>query len=388
MLRIGIFSDTYYPTINGVSASTLYFSKELAKLGHHVFIFCPRYNGSRNEVSDPDKPGFSVFRCPSLPLPMNREHAISLPMFSFNVNIRKLKMDIIHIQAPFILGVYGTWISQRFHLPLTQTYHTMWEHYSHYYILPESFTKPVMAFQNTHLCNLSAVNFVPSPQVKESLLEYGVKTPIILCPTGIDTEGLANDMNEELVKNHLGIPADKKILLFASRMCEEKSVDTVVDAFEIIIKTCPDVVLVLTGDGPYKNKIHQKVKKQGLDDKVIIKGYLSRRDLHAHYKASDIFIFPSVSETQGLVVLEAQFYGKPVVGVSRMGVKMILEGNNGGLLAENKDAREIAALTIKLLTDEKLYAEKSKQAAINASKWRTSDFVHIMENEFKALVKK
>jgi 1,2-diacylglycerol 3-alpha-glucosyltransferase len=230
------------------------------------------------------------------------------------------------------------------------------------------------------------VNFVPSPQVRDKLLEYGVTSRIVQCPTGIDVEGMESDVNGQLVENHLHIPKDKKILLFASRMCEEKSVETVVEAFKIIGPRHPDTVLILTGDGPYKKKIRKIAEKSGLNDRITIKGYLSRPDLHAHYKACDIFLFPSVSETQGLVVLEAQYYGKPVVGIARMGVKMILEGNNGGLLAEEKDPREIADLTMRLLSDKDLYREKSRQAAENARKWRTADFARVMEAEIRKIV--
>ncbi len=387
MMRIGFFTDTYYPTINGVSASTEYFAEELAALGHHVAIFCPKYKGSENEIRDINKPGFSVYRCPSFPVFTNPEHAFTFPQLGFGVDIRKLNLDIIHIQSPFIIGSYGAALARKLKIPLTQTYHTFWEDYLHYFVFPKFITRPLMIWQNTLLCNQSLVNFVPSPQMTQGLVDYGVKTKLVVCPTGIDVERFRKESNKKLVARNLGLPKDKRILLFASRMCVEKSADVVVKAFSIIASEEPDTMLVMTGDGPMTKDIIRLVKRLRLEDRVVVKGYLNRPDLYAHYEAAEIFVFPSVSETQGLVVLEAQAFETPVVGVGQMGVKMIMKNDVGGFLAKERNPKEIADLCLKLLRDKKLYARKSKEALANSRKWKTSEYAKLMEQELLALLK-
>lgn len=381
-LRIALATDTFYPTINGVSASTLYFAEELAALGHHVLIFCPRYKGSANELRDFTKPGYSVLRCPAFPVPTNKEHSFSFPRLGFGADLGKLGIDLVHIQTPFIMGVFGARLARRLGVPLTQTYHTFWEHYLHYFVLPRSITRPIMVGQNTALCNRSVVNFVPSPQMVEGLERYGVRTKLVVCPTGIDVAQMKRDVNRSMLEDHLGIPRDKRILLFASRMCREKSADVALETFALVARELPDTVFVMTGDGPFTGAIRRMVRKLGLEDRVIVKGYLPRPDLYAHYAASELFLFPSVSETQGLVVLEAQAFGKPVVGVGAMGVKMIVKDDVGGLLAEDRDPRRLADLCLSLLSDAKLYAEKSRQAEANTLEWKTSEYARLMEKEF------
>jgi 1,2-diacylglycerol 3-alpha-glucosyltransferase len=381
-LRIAFATDTFYPTINGVSASTLYFAEELARLGHHVFILCPRYKGSANALRDFTKPGWSVLRCPAIPVPTNKEHSISFPRLGFGVDLSKLGIDLVHIQAPFILGGFGARLARRLGVPLTQTYHTFWEHYLHYFVLPRFLTRPIMVGQNTALCNKSAVNFVPSPQMVEGLRRYGVRTRLVVCPTGIDVPQMKRDVNQAMLRDHLGIPKDRRIVLFASRMCREKSADVALEAFALVARETADTVFVMTGDGPFTPAILRMVRKLGLRERVTVKGYLPRPDLYAHYAASDLFLFPSVSETQGLVVLEAQAFGKPVIGVAAMGVKMIMKDDVGGLLAEDLDPRKLADLCLKLLRDAELYAEKSRQAEANALEWKTSEYALLMEKEF------
>jgi 1,2-diacylglycerol 3-alpha-glucosyltransferase len=385
-MHIGIFTDTYYPVINGVSASTLYFSKELVKRGHHVSIFCPRYTGTKNEAGDPKKPGISVYRCFGFPLPTHLEHYVSFPWFGFRVDIEKLHLDIIHIQHPLLVSGYGVWLSRKLRIPLTQTYHTLFEQYGHYIFLPERIMKIITKSISRFICNLSCVNFVPSPQIKQILEDYGVNSRIVICPTGIDIEGMERAINNKLVEEHLGIDKNKKIILFASRICREKSVEYVIKAFPYIQKEVPEAFLILSGDGPLVSEVKTMINQMNLNESVVLKGYLSRGDLYAHYKAADIFVFPSISETQGLVVLEAQMFGTPVVGVGKNGVQMIMEGNKGGLLAHSRNPEEIAELCISLLKDKKLHASKSKEALANAQNWKASTFVALMEENFLTVI--
>jgi 1,2-diacylglycerol 3-alpha-glucosyltransferase len=386
-MHIGIISATYYPCINGVSASTLAFAKEFVQRGHHVSIFCPKYKGARhNEVSDRTKPGISVYRCLSVPLPMNKEHMIPLPVMGFDVNIKKLGLDCIHIQDPTVLGMYGVWLARWLKLPLTQTYHTLWEQYGHYIFLPKVFMVPATRFLSRIICNLSRVNFVPSYQIWKVLEGYGVTRPIVLCPTGVEFDKARATVNEKLVSEHLGFPKEKRIVLFASRMCIEKSVDVAVKAFAYIKKEVPEAQLLISGEGPMKDEVERLIDTLGIRNCTTVKGYQPRPDLYAYYKGADIFIFPSVSETQGLVVLEAQIFGTPVVGVAQNGVAMVMENDKGGFLAKDKDPKEMAALCVKLLKDKELYAKKRKEAEENAWDWRMEKFVSIMEGHLIRLV--
>jgi 1,2-diacylglycerol 3-alpha-glucosyltransferase len=380
-LRIGIFTDTYYPTINGVSASTQYFAEELSRRGHEVFVFCPRYKGSANEPKGEGVGAFAVLRCPAFPTPTNAEHSFSFPSLGFGVDLDSLGLDVVHIQAPFIMGMHGRKVARRLGVPLTQTYHTFWEHYLHYFVVPTFISRPIMVAQNAWLCNESAVNFVPSPQMIEGLRRYGVRSRLVVCPTGIDAGRMRSEVDAVLRDSHLGFPPGSRIVLFASRMCREKSADIALKAFALVAREIPESVLVMTGDGPIYGQIRRLAGSLGLGDRVRVLGYLPRPELYAHYAACEIFLFPSVSETQGLVVLEAQAFGKPVVGVGEMGVKMIIGDDVGGLLAHERDPAEIAGLCLRLLRDGDIYAEKSRQAEENASKWRMSEYAALMEEE-------
>lgn len=362
-MKIGIFTDTYLPSINGIVTSVEFFRKELEKHGHKVYIFCPKISKYARKIHKQEKGG-NIFRYFSMPYPLLREFRIVIPLPIRLKMIRKLKLDIIHFHTPLLMGVLAVYISKRFKIPLIQTFHTHIIEYLHYIPLPKKITVPFAKWGIKTYCKASAFVISPSTLIKNMLIDYGIDKDIAIIPTG--TEVLKQeDLSPEKIKKKYNLPPDKRILIYIGRLAKEKNIFFLLKAFNLINNKIPDCLFILIGDGPEKSRLMHKVRKMGFTDKILFFGYIEHKETMNILAASDIFIFSSMTETQGLCLLEAMSNHIPVVAVKAMGVNDIIIKDQGGYLVE-EDEIAFADKVIDLLSNKELYNEKSRQA-LNAA---------------------
>ncbi len=364
-MKIGIFTESYHPYTSGVVRSIELFTREFEKRGHEVFIFCPDYPLAQLQKED------NVFRFPAFPAPKMPEFSIPLPVSAqFSSTIKKIGLDIIHVHSPFILGRLGARTARSYSLPLVFTFHTLYEQYVHYVPFVEKTSRQIVRLICRDFCNRCNVVVAPSQLVVNYLHLLGVKSQIVTVPTGIELDEFM-DLNPLWLKENHGINENKKVLLFVGRLGQEKNLFFLLKSFMKINHLHPDTHLVLVGTGPLKTALNIFCKTNGLDSFVTFTGVLSRQQIVHCYASADIFVFPSVTETQGLVIGEAKAAGLPVVAARAFGpAETVVHGVDGLLTDPTQDSFTNAVLT--LLSDPEKCKQMSEAALENAKKLSSS----------------
>ena len=365
-MNILFISDVFFPRVNGVSTSINTFATELRALGHQVTLIAPSY-------TDEDKQEEWIVRVPSHKIYFDPEDRL--------MNFSKLKallpwirdkhFDIIHIHTPFTAHYVGIHFGKKLDIPVVETYHTFFEDYLHHYLpfIPQFISRKLARTISRRQCNAVDGIVSPSKPMLDVLKQYGIKTPAEVVATGLDDSSFARVDGEHFRMSH-DIPLAQPMLLFVGRVAHEKNIGFLLEMHEELIKKHPDALLVITGEGPAEESIKHSIDKLGISNKVRMIGYLDRsHELIACYKAADIFVFASKSETQGLVLLEAMAQGTAVVAIAELGTKSILIEGEGALIAKD-DINDFADKVSVLLSDapkRQMIGEKGRQYA--QEKW-------------------
>jgi glycosyltransferase involved in cell wall biosynthesis len=221
--------------------------------------------------------------------------------------------------------------------------------------------------------------------IEKLLRSYGVTVPIVSISTGIDTR-LFEEGDRHFLRNRLGIAPEEKILLFVGRLSKEKNLNSLFRVFGRVLRADRGVVLVLAGSGPDEENLRQLAVEMGIADKLALTGRLSHEEVAGAYKSADIFVFPSVTETQGLVLAEAMAAGLAVVARSAFGsVAIVNEGVNGYLC----DSEEAFAERICELLQNQALRRRMGEAAIARAQRLTAEKMAIrLERAYQALIAK
>ena len=311
-MRIGLFTDTYFPQVSGVATSIRTLKTEVEKLGHTVFIFTTT-DKDVNRYED-----WQIIRIPSVPFFAFKDRRIAYRGFSTALEIaRQYQLDIIHTQTEFSLGLLGVWIAKELRIPVVHTYHTQYEDYVRY-IAKGMVIRPSMVkyIVRGFMSDLDGV-ICPSEIVYDLLMKYKVKVEKRVIPTGIE---LAKFERPEItaeniadLREKLGISNQETMLLSLSRVSYEKNIQAVLAALPAVLEENPDVKLVVAGDGPYLSDLKAQAKRLNITDAVIFTGMIAPSETALYYKAADFFISASTSETQGLTYLESLASGTPII---------------------------------------------------------------------------
>lgn len=379
-MKIGFFTDGYFPQINGVAVSVADCAKALEKRGHEVYIVAPKYPGGYKDEKN-------VIRISSVQIPRQPEYRLAtfFPNKAL-VTASKIDFDIIHGHSGGTVTLLGWEVSRFKRIPFVVTYHTLWNQYTHY-ILQGKVIKPKMAEIASRIFgNLCDTLIVPTEKVKEELLSYGIDKPIAIIPSGLDLERFVNKKSGYLRETY-SIPQDTKIMLYVGRLSKEKSVEFLLKSFKKVLASDKNVTFVLVGDGPDKSRLETLSKKLGITDSVLFTGYISQEQLPDIYADADIFVFASRSETQGLVVLEAMASGVPVVAVKDEAFTYLIEHSVNGLLVNGK-LGEFSDSLLKLLEDENMRKRMGEKAREVISLYSADDVAIELEKLYEELLRK
>lgn len=311
-MRIGLFTDTYFPQVSGVATSIKTLKTELEKLGHTVFIFTTT-DKDVNRYEDWD-----IIRLPSVPFFAFKDRRVAYAGFADALDIsRRYQLDIIHTHTEFSLGILGIEIAHALKIPVVHTYHTHYEDYVRY-IARGLLIRPRMVkyFVRVFFKDVDGI-ICPSEIVENLLQSYQIKQDLRVIPTGIDLAKFdrpeIQSKNIADLREKLGIAEDETMLLSLSRVSYEKNIQAVVKAMPEVLADNPKVKLVIAGGGPYLTDIEKLVRSLGLEESVIMTGMIPPSETALYYKAADFFISASTSETQGLTYLESLASGTPVI---------------------------------------------------------------------------
>lgn len=329
-LRVGLFTDVFLPDPNGVSTSVLLLQRELRARGHEAWVVAPAL---KRTGRDPE----GVARVPSLPLLGVSQQRFALPLR------RRLPgpFDLIHTHTPWVVGWWGARLARRTGAGHVSTFHTHLEAYTHYVPGLERLNRRTGAVSRIARRFYSQADLIVAPSVESRcLLEgYGVRVPARVLPSGINAALL-----EAAPDQPSPWPPGKRRLLTVGRLGREKRMD-------LLLSACARLAgahLVVIGDGPQAAQLRAQARELGLTDAVTFLGTVPYELIGAYYRMAELFCFASDTETQGLVLHEAQALGLPVVAVGAQGTLGSVNSGVSGVLVPPGDtdalAREIAAL--------------------------------------------
>jgi glycosyltransferase involved in cell wall biosynthesis len=399
-MKIVMFTDAYWPRVNGVTVSVDSFSHALVRAGHQVMIVCSSYP----EISDFDYTSGSgerensggkeptVIRVTSMPSPISKEDRMAMitRWFWVSKKIEAFEPDILHINSEFMIAEFGFQYARQHYLPVIYTFHTLWEDYGRNYIplLPDFVLRQIARWVLKNTMRRADRIIVPTAQIMKVVKDYKVRKETYLLPTGVDP--LLFQRSEEEARNFrhgmeqkypklLG----KRILLFAGRIGKEKNISFLLQILPEIINKHPDVLLLIAGNGPDFYDLQDECEELSIGEHCLFPGFLARRDLALTYAMSDVFVFPSLTETQGMVTIEAMLSGLPVVAIGEMGTIAVMKGDNGGFMVKN-DPHEFIARVFDLLEDKELYQRKVAEAKEHAKSWTIDAMVVQLEKIYRS----
>ena len=350
-MRVLMISDVYFPRVNGVSTSIQTFRRDLAALGCETWLVTPDYPQG---WSDDER----VLRQPSRYLAFDPEDRMMKPRATRAACMSFAgRVDVVHIQTPFVAHWVGLQVARELRVPAVETYHTFFEEYLHHYLplLPASMARAFARTVSRRQCNAVDAVVAPSQQLADVLLSYGVTRPVRTIPTGLSLDEFAGG-DGAAFRSHHGIAPDRPVMLLVGRVAHEKNIGFLLRVLAEVRRSVPNVLFIIAGEGPALPALQRAAGQDGLAANTLFVGYLDRRGaLLDCYRAADVFVFASRTETQGLVLLESLALGVPVVSTAVLGTKEVLR-NAAGAIAVAENVTEFTSAVVEVLTQPALRA--------------------------------
>ena len=382
-MKILFISDVYFPRINGVSTSMETYHRNLRLLGHIVHVIAPDYSRPSSDETD-------IMRVPSRRVPFDPEDRLMSFKWVMNqlAKIRSENYDIIHIQTPFVAHYLGVKLSRMLGIPCVETYHTFFEEYLHHYVplVPKKVTRFLATRFSRHQGNSLDGMVVPSKPMLKVLKSYGITTQTEVIPTGIEPASFVLGDRAAFRAKH-GIPQGRPVILFVGRVAHEKNIGFLLKVVDRIRHEISDVLFVIAGEGPAVKSLEHEVRDLRINENVMFVDYLDRHtDLNDCYRAADVFVFSSRTETQGLVLLEAMAQGVPVVSIAELGTRDVLRDGVGVLIAR-EELTDFSGKVVAMLGDEKGRKALGDSGREYASEWSAKKQAKRMLNFYISVLK-
>ena len=381
-MKILFISDVYFPRVNGVSTSIETFRHHLRELGHTVHLIAPDYGSASDDESE-------ITRVPARRIPFDPEDR--LMSYGWVIaqadTLRAEHYDIVHIQTPFVAHYLGVRLSRQLGIPCVETYHTFFEEYLHHYVplVPRAVTRFLAKRFSRHQGNSLDGMVVPSHPMLQVLKAYGINTLTDVIPTGMEAARFVPGDRPGFRGEH-AIAPERPMLLFVGRVAHEKNIEFLLKAVDAVRHAVADVLLVIAGEGPALESLRHEARRLGLGAHTLFIGYLDRhRALNSCYRAADVFVFASRTETQGLVLLEAMAQGVPVVSTAELGTRDVLREGLGVHIAQ-EDAADFSAKVMRLLNDSALRETLGAAGRDYAQGWSASRLARRMQEFYQQVL--
>lgn len=365
-MQILMVSDVYFPRVNGVSTSIQTYCRELRDSGHSVTIVAPDY-GASDAANE-----FEVIRLPSRKIAFDPEDRLirRASMTEVVEQLAERHWDVIHIHTPFRAHQIGVRLAKKTGRPTVESYHTYFEEYVADYFpwLPRSLGRLAVRWFSRRLCSEVTHLVVPTEEMSKVLEDYGISTPGTVIPTGIRLDEFSGGDGSVFRHQH-GIAPDRLVLLTVGRLALEKNIDFLLDVLGRLVKDRPALLFVISGEGPDAKRLKKRTEVLGLGDNVYFVGNLDRQNaLLDCYRAADVFVFASRTETQGLVLIEAMALGVPIVSTAVMGTATVLKDVEGARIS-SESIEDFAAQVSDLLARPDERERLSAAGPVDAQAW-------------------
>jgi 1,2-diacylglycerol 3-alpha-glucosyltransferase len=349
-MNIAFFSECWDPQINGVVTSTKALAGALPPDRHTVHVFAPRYPGYQDEFD-------RIFRQWAVKYFFQPEFYFSSPLpYAALRKAREWRIDLVHLHSEFTLGMVASQVARRLGIPSVLTLHTLWEFYSHYFmwgLVPLSLFRYFLSM----IYRLPDYFIAPSEKAERYLVDVmGVKKPIAIIPTGIKLDMFHQarlTAAERAARRAVyGLGPDDFVLMFAGRVGKEKALSVLMDGVAALLPAHPRLKLMIVGSGPYLEHYRRYARSRGLERAVVFTGYRPYEEMPLMYRMADAFAIASVSETQGLVTVEALASDLPVIVKNDPASLDIIDRGRHGLIFST--TREFSAAVERLIRDHDL----------------------------------
>lgn len=342
-MKIGIFTNNYLPNPYGVTVAVERARSAMVERGHRVYLFAPQWKGYTDLVPN-------IFRFPAIETAFRFRFPIALP-FSWKMRkvLQSLEFDIVHAHHPNVLGSVAMRWARKKKVPLVFTWHTLYNWYANFVpLLHPKLVAWIATRTAVTYANRAHRVIVPTESAKEIIVGWGVReSSITVIPTGID-EALFAEARGEKIRQQFGIQPKEPVLFLNCRLTEEKNPEFVFRAVMNILKT-KEAHLIVVSDGYLMPKIRTYVQESGVADRVHFAGQVPQNEVKNYYAAADIFVYSSLSETQGLVIAEAMYMRLPVVALDGSGVRDVVRHEDSGFLVSPEQGEEAFALRVQAL---------------------------------------
>ncbi len=387
-MRIGIFTDTYLPDINGVATASHILRNELVKHGHEVLIVTTEIKGGTTYEDDPN-----VIRLSGIEMKWLYDYRLA-NFYSAKAMkmIRQANLDLIHVQTEFSVGIFGKIAAQILNIPVVYTYHTQYEDYVHY--LPvfgkmestEPFLKKIVEKVSRIYGDNCTELIAPSQKTKDILIRYGIENNIHVVPTGLELDKFNPKYDDPQllaqIKAECGIQEDQFVMIFLGRIAKEKSVDVIISSLPILKAKGINVRLLVVGGGPGLDELKQQAIDENVNDMVYFAGPKTAEYVPYYYHISDVFASASITETQGLTFIEAMASGIPVLARHDKNLEGVIKDQFNGYFF--KDSEDLAAIVEKMVSES--IDELKKNAFEDAKQYSSEVFYQKMIEVYKKAI--
>ena len=367
-MRIGLFTDTYPPFINGVSTSVAMLKRALEQQGHTVYVVTVSSNALKHEYDEKER----ILKVAGIPIGIYDYRLSSIYPVTLINKMKKWNLDVIHSHTEFGVGILARLFAKQFNIPLVHTYHTLYEDYTHYITHGyfEKSSKKIVEYLTKFYCDKTANELiVPTNKIYSLFKEkYNFTKNIHIIPTGIEVDRFfeenVNKKEVEALKKKLGLKKNEFTILFVGRLAEEKNVEFLIEAQKKLVEYDDHIKLLIVGDGPDKQKYEQLAENLGLKDNIIFNGKAAWEEIPIYYHASSVFATASTTETQGLTVIEAMAAGVPPLCIDDDSFRGTVTDELNGRVFNNQE--EYINQVIEFYENKKIIDAYSKQARVQA----------------------
>lgn len=330
-MRIGLFTNNYRPLANGLATAVGTTGEALRQAGHDVVVVAPRYGD--------DPPEAGCLRVPGLRAPTHHAYVLPAPWWPGTARVvRQLDLDVYHAQHPFLLGAAAARWARRAGRPLVFTYHTHYERYGHYVPGPGRLAGRLALRRALRFADGADLVVAPAPGVARLLAARGVRAPVVVVPTGVPSLPPPEPEGWRRHRAALDLPDACPLCLSVGRLAPEKNQAFLLRAFARVLAALPQAHLLLLGGGDDRPRLAGLAGRLGIADRVHLLGEVPHAATTAYYQAAHLFLFPSTSETQGLVLLEAMAASLPAVAVRSDAAEDLLGQEGAGVLTAEDEA--------------------------------------------------
>lgn len=335
-MNILMLTNTYLPHVGGVARSVSGLTQGLRQRGHKVLVIAPEFPGAQRTNDH-------VFRVTALQQFAGSDFSMPLPLtWQLSDAIDAFEPDLIHTHHPFLLGDTALRVAASYQVPIIFTYHTRYELYGHYVAQDSEWLKRLVLSLAHGYCELCDHVIAPSRSIQDHLIANGVHTPISVIPTGTDISAFASG-NKQRGRGRWNIPSNAFVVGHVGRLAPEKNLEKLTQSLISFLNQESTAYCLVTGDGGSKAAMQKAFSDAGLEARVRFTGVLTGEALSDAYASQDVFAFTSISETQGLVLVEAMAAQVPVVALDAPGAREVVQhGKNGHLLPKDATITTIA----------------------------------------------